>query len=78
MNGNLVFEIEDDGVGREKAKEFKSKTAVTRKSVGMKLTEERLKILNEGLVAFSMVHIVDLRNEAGEACGTKVVLQIPV
>jgi ligand-binding sensor domain-containing protein len=78
MNGNIVCEIEDNGVGREKAKFFKSKTAVTRKSVGMKLTEERLKILNASMDSFSTVHIVDLRDESGNASGTKVVLQIPV
>jgi hypothetical protein len=78
MNGNLVCEIEDNGVGREKSKQLKSKTAVTRKSVGMKLTEERLKILNESTHSFSSVKIVDLQNETGEASGTKVILQIPV
>jgi hypothetical protein len=51
---------------------------VTRKSVGMKLTEERLKILNESTHSFSSVKIVDLQNETGEASGTKVILQIPV
>jgi len=39
--------IEDNGVGRAKAKELKSKSATTRKSLGMKLTEGRISLLNK-------------------------------
>ncbi|HNB80538.1 MAG TPA: histidine kinase, partial [Chitinophagaceae bacterium] len=72
----LVCEIIDNGIGREKAKEYKSKTAPTRKSLGMKLTEERLK-MNSGPDSGSQ-KIVDLKDEHGLATGTMVILHIPI
>ena len=42
-NENLLhIEISDDGIGREKAAEFKSKSATINKSFGMKVTNERI------------------------------------
>jgi len=70
--------IEDDGVGREKAKELKSKSAMTRKSLGMKLTENRLALLNKYAELNASVDIVDLKTNKNEAVGTKVILKIPI
>lgn len=71
--------IEDNGVGRERAKELKSKTATTRKSLGMKLTESRLSLLNKYAEITASVEIIDLLNRADEAPeGTRVILKIPV
>lgn len=74
----LVCEIEDDGVGREKAMELKSKSATTRKSLGMKLTEDRISLLNKHAELNASVDIIDLKNENGEAKGTRVILKIPI
>lgn len=70
--------IEDDGVGRARARELKSKTASTKKSLGMKLTEDRLALLNKQARLDASVEIADLITESGEAVGTKVILKIPV
>jgi putative methionine-R-sulfoxide reductase with GAF domain len=70
--------IEDNGVGRQKAKELKSKSATTRKSLGMKLTEDRLTLLNKYAELNASVDIIDLTNGNDEAGGTKVILKIPV
>ncbi len=70
--------IEDDGVGREKAKEYKSKSATTKKSLGMKLTEDRISILNKHHSPNASITIVDLVAPDGEAAGTRVILKIPV
>ncbi len=70
--------IEDDGVGREKAKELKSKSTSTKKSLGMKLTVDRLSLLNRQTFMDATVEVLDLKNREGEATGTKVVLKIPV
>ncbi|MEO5684517.1 MAG: two-component regulator propeller domain-containing protein [Chitinophagaceae bacterium] len=70
--------IEDNGIGRKKAKELKSKTAVTRKSLGMELTENRLKLLNKYTEENAMIEIVDMETDAGMAAGTKVIISIPV
>jgi len=80
-DGMLRCVIEDNGVGREKAKELKSKTATTKKSLGMKLTENRLSLLNKHAELNASVEIIDLYNGANgstEAAGTKVILNIPV
>jgi ligand-binding sensor domain-containing protein/putative methionine-R-sulfoxide reductase with GAF domain len=70
--------VEDDGVGREKAKGLKSKSATTRKSLGMKLTEDRISLLNKHAELNASVDIIDLRTADDEAAGTKVILKIPV
>jgi geranylgeranyl pyrophosphate synthase len=70
--------VEDDGIGREKARDFRSKSATSKKSLGMKLTEDRIAILNQYAQTNASVEIIDLVNEANVACGTRVVIKIPV
>ncbi len=69
--------IEDNGVGREKAKELKSKSATTRKSLGMELTENRLLLLNKYAEVHSSIEILDMINDQQEPAGTRVILKIP-
>lgn len=77
-SGNILqCVIEDNGVGREKAKELKSKSATTRKSLGMELTENRLLLLNQYAEVHSSVEIIDLFTDDLESAGTKVILKIP-
>jgi LytS/YehU family sensor histidine kinase len=80
MNGDSMLQciIEDNGVGRDKAKELKSKTATSRKSLGMQLTENRLSLLNKHAELNASIEIIDLKNGNNEAAGTKVILKIPV
>jgi len=70
--------IEDNGIGREKAKELKSKSATTRKSLGLKLTESRLSLLNKFAELNASIDIVDLKTADSKPAGTKVILKIPV
>ena len=70
--------IEDNGIGREKANELRSKSATTRKSLGMKLTENRLSLLNKYAELTASVDIIDLKTAGETADGTKVVLKIPI
>jgi hypothetical protein len=44
----------------------------------MKLTEDRIAILNQYAQTNASVEIIDLVNEAQEAAGTRVVIKIPV
>jgi len=74
----LRFDITDDGVGREKATEFKSKSATQNKSFGMKVTAERIELINQLYHTSTQVQIIDLKNKQGEATGTKVVVEIPI
>jgi PAS domain S-box-containing protein len=69
----IVFEIEDDGVGREAALKHKLNNPSAHKSMGVKLTEERLKLINENHnVSFK---VEDLKN-GDEPCGTRASIWI--
>lgn len=71
----LICIVEDDGVGREKAQEIKAASVLQQKSVGMKITQERLQAL--GNVTGSQVEIVDLKDTQGLALGTRVIVRLP-
>ena len=74
----LHIEITDDGVGRERAAELKSKSAGKHKSFGMQVTADRIRMINQLYNIQTQAQIVDLVDSFGEACGTRVVLEIPV
>jgi tetratricopeptide (TPR) repeat protein len=72
----LKISITDDGIGRAKAAELKSKSA-THKSHGLKVTSQRIEMLNKLNSTGAKVNIVDLKDNQGNATGTKVELIIP-
>ncbi|MDR0791921.1 MAG: histidine kinase, partial [Chitinophagaceae bacterium] len=74
----LKIEIQDNGVGRAAAAEYKSKSATQHKSFGMQITKDRIAIVNQISNINVGVTIDDLYNNQGIACGTKVTLMIPV
>lgn len=76
--GMLECVIEDNGVGRMKAKELKSKSATSRKSLGMQLTQSRLALLNRHAELNASISIIDMEDLHKQPAGTKVILCIPV
>ncbi len=74
----LQVRITDDGVGRVKAAEFKSKSANRGKSFGTKVTGERIALINQVYRIQTEVQIRDLTNQQGQPAGTEVTLQIPI
>jgi hypothetical protein len=68
--------ITDNGVGREKAAEMKSKTAEKEKSMGLKITAERLALFNREKGVHTFYEIEDINDENGNPAGTKVVIKI--
>jgi len=79
QNGELMHcTIEDNGVGRQNAQEFKTKSGKgLHKSLGMQVTRERLEILNERTKEEVTFSIIDLSDDMGNPTGTKVELHIP-
>ena len=75
---NLCIKIHDDGVGREKAKSLKSKTAEKRQSMGLAITGNRLEIIEKIYDIRCHAEIIDLKGENGEAIGTLVILTLPL
>ncbi len=81
VNGDkscLQITITDNGIGRTKSEELKSKTAIKHKSYGMKVTSERIELINQIYNTDTDVKIHDLVDENGKPSGTKVIIQIPV
>ena len=77
MEGKVLnCSITDNGIGRKKAAEIRSKSAEEKKSLGLKITAERLALLNQEKNAFTSYEIEDLEDEKGNANGTKVNLKI--
>jgi len=74
----LHIEITDDGIGREKAREHKSKSATRQKSFGLKMTSERLDAINHIYQTKTEVQIIDLKDTADKSSGTKVIIEIPL
>jgi len=72
---HLVCLLEDNGVGREKARQLQANSSLKHKSFGMKITEERLAAI--GKVKGAKVEIIDLYNTEGQARGTRVVIRLP-
>jgi LytS/YehU family sensor histidine kinase len=78
LNDKLIrFEVEDDGVGREKAKEILKKQNKDHRSMSTKITRERLKVLNKKNRVKIRLTIKDLKDEKGNPAGTKVDFDIP-
>jgi tetratricopeptide (TPR) repeat protein len=77
MDGRvLICTIIDNGIGREKAAEIRSKSAEGRKSMGLKITTDRLALLNREKGLPAVYEIEDLKDESGNATGTRVIFKI--
>jgi sensor histidine kinase YesM len=72
----LAITIKDNGVGREKAAQLKSKSATAHKSFGTKVTGERLDLINQIYKTGASVTTEDLTNN-GAVTGTLVTIKIP-
>ncbi|HQR02230.1 MAG TPA: histidine kinase, partial [Ferruginibacter sp.] len=70
--GNIRYLIQDNGVGREKAKVYNMHNKPHHKSVGLKITEERISIFNDSRVEKEPIRIVDLYDEQHRPEGTLV------
>ncbi|MGC3943162.1 MAG: PAS domain S-box protein [Chryseolinea sp.] len=69
----VVFEIEDDGIGRAAATALRQQNFPTHKSMGIKLTEERLQLINQkNNVGFEVEDLFD----NGVPAGTRVRIQV--
>ncbi len=74
----IVCSIIDDGVGRNYAREQKINQTREHRSMGMKITSDRLRLLNRMNQSALSVKITDLKNDQGLAIGTKVDIFIPI
>jgi LytS/YehU family sensor histidine kinase len=79
MEENLLCcKVIDDGIGRKKASELKSKSASTHKSMGMQITADRIAIMHQKQQIDTTIRVSDLVLPDGEPGGTEVLLKIPI
>jgi len=74
----LCCKITDDGIGRKMAQQKKSKSANTHKSMGMRITAERISLLQRQTNLMTSITINDLVLPDGNAGGTEVFLKLPL
>jgi ligand-binding sensor domain-containing protein len=78
-NNFLICTITDNGIGRESSAEIRRTMPPNKhRSLGMKITEDRLRILNEINNSRLSVTVTDLKDETGGALGTRVELFVPL
>ena len=77
-NNHLILTVKDDGIGRKHSATMTSKTATKHKSMGLKITADRIALLQRSTTADSSVVINDLVHADGTAAGTEVIIKIPV
>lgn len=75
----LICSIVDDGIGREKAREMrKLSNRKDHQSLGMKITHDRLELINRLHGSQLSLTITDLYDKDGAPAGTRVDIFIPV
>lgn len=75
--GHVTIEIVDNGIGRTMAEVNKENRVLKRKSLGIRITKERLANFAKDYQNKFDVAIMDLFDENGNPNGTKVILDIP-
>lgn len=76
-NKTLTCTIIDNGIGRNMAASFNSRSAEKNKSMGVEITTGRLALLNKSKNEAAVFNIEDLTDDEGNGCGTKVILSMP-
>lgn len=69
-NGQIKYIIEDNGVGRAKAEEYKKMNRPSHLSMGLNITEQRINLFNK--TDTGSVNITDLTGNENEVLGTRV------
>jgi sensor histidine kinase YesM len=77
-NWMVRIEVEDNGIGRAKARELSLEQDKGHQSLSTSIIQERIRSLNKTLKKKITLDIVDLENEKGKPSGTKVILEVPL
>jgi len=73
----LQCSIRDNGIGREKSLTLQKEGGLKKKSMGIKITTDRLRLLTKQKIN-EVIAIVDLKDNNNMALGTQVNIQIPI
>ncbi len=77
QNQVLYCKITDDGIGRKKAAEYRSKDITMSESMGMRITADRIALFKDQDQRHNYISVTDLILPDGSPGGTEVLLKIP-
>jgi ligand-binding sensor domain-containing protein len=75
--GRLMIIVEDNGIGRKKAIEYKSREHIEYQSKGMSMTADRIRIISAVYGGDISVKVDDILNEGGKPAGTRILISLP-
>jgi hypothetical protein len=75
---HLVVIIQDNGIGRKKAMEYKTGEHIEYQSKGMSLTAARIEMIKVLYKSEIRVEVEDLTGSDGEPVGTRILIRFPV
>jgi hypothetical protein len=75
---HLVCVLEDNGIGRKAAMQYKSISPINYQSKGLSLTADRITMFNKEHEHKITMFIEDLEDDAQNALGTRVTISFPV
>lgn len=77
--GNMIkCVVEDNGVGRSAVPAAVEETTKKRKSLGLKIMQERLSVINQLRKAKAAVHVFDLKDAENKPGGLRIELFLPL
>lgn len=76
VDDRLICTVEDNGVGRARARMLRENSVLKGKSMGMQITKERLELLNSA--QWQVIQITDLMDNKNIPIGTRVEINIPI
>jgi LytS/YehU family sensor histidine kinase len=74
--GVLMIQVTDNGVGRLRSREIKQRKIQHKQSMGMKITHDRIDLINTLYNANARIDIADLYSKDEQPLGTKVFITI--
>ena len=74
----IHYIIEDNGIGRDQSRIYNEMNKPFHKSVGMKLTQDRINIFNQSPASSEIVKIIDLYDEEHNPTGTRIEFALKV
>jgi ligand-binding sensor domain-containing protein len=75
---HLICTIEDNGVGRKLAQQYKSLSPIEYQSRGMSLTARRMEMMNQGRTVPIVIDVEDMETDDHHPAGTKVIIRFPI
>jgi tetratricopeptide (TPR) repeat protein len=74
----IIVSVEDNGIGREKARQIMKEKKPGHKSCGIQITESRIGLINDLYKSSMRLQTLDLTDNEGNPTGTRVVVEFPI